>query len=164
MFVVLLSVCGGLLSRRLGVLGRWSSGECWGGVWEDVVDCGRGNYGRGWCWVPVGLQVVFRRNAGCVRCRKEGKSCRGSRVRLGSEFRVVLEVFQPLVRRGSKRLNSGVSGWISGEETVSLLLGIASPIVSPLWMISHLSPDPPPFSFGFFLLKFWLLAGLSVAN
>ena len=57
MFVVKLSVCGGLLSWRLGVSGRWSSGECWGGVWEDVVDCGRGNFRREGSWVPVGFQV-----------------------------------------------------------------------------------------------------------
>ena len=79
-------------------------------------------------------------------------------MRLGDEFRVVLGVFQPLVRRGSKRLNSGISGWISGEEAVSLLLRIASGIVSSLRMNSLL------FSSGFWLLKLWLLAGLAVAN
>ena len=63
-------------------------------------------------------------------------------MRLGSEFRVVLEVFQPLACRGKKRLNSGISGWISGEEAVSLLLRIAlewvivSPGSTPLFLLS----------------------------
>ena len=85
---------------------------------------------------------------------------------LGSEFQVVLEVFQPLVRRGSKRLNSGISGWISGKKRLSLAaqdrfgMGLLSPDeLSPLLLMNS-----PLFSSGFWLLKFWLLAGLAVAN
>ena len=55
---------------------------------------------------------------------KEGKELLGTRARLGSGFRVVPEVFQPLVRRGKKRRRSGVLWWISEEEWVTLSLGI----------------------------------------
>ena len=124
MFVVKLSVCGGLLSWRLGVSGRWSSGECWGGVWEDVVDCGRGNFRREGSWVPVGFQAFSSEMCVVFDAERRGRIAGG----LGEVGGRIPGGSGGVSASGSlwkEERKVGCSGSVSEEETGSLSLGIA---------------------------------------
>ena len=59
-FVVKFGVCGGWLGLMFGALGRWRPGEYLGGVWEDAVDCGEGNFRGDWSWLAVSFCGGFR--------------------------------------------------------------------------------------------------------
>ena len=53
-FVVEFSVCGGWSGWKLGVLGRWRSGDYLDEVWKEVAGWSEGNCEVSWCWVAGG--------------------------------------------------------------------------------------------------------------
>ena len=54
-FVMEFAVCGGWPGRKLGVLGRWGSGDYLDEVWKEVAGWSEGNCEVSWCWVAAGM-------------------------------------------------------------------------------------------------------------